>query len=137
MFKDFRKLKVWNQSRYLLLVVFQVTEEISDEANSNLIRKMRKSCLEILINIEKTFAYYGMDEYHKYLNHSLTAVKQLERHLHTAQKTQLFERSYTDQLLKKTIEVKFLLISLVMKIDRDRKIVINSAFNRIRGLVCL
>ena len=136
MFKDFRKLKVWNQSRYLLLVVFKLTEEVLNETNSNLISNMRKSCLEILINIEKTFAYYGKDEYHKYLNHSLTAVKQLERHLHTTQKMQLFENSYTDQLLKKTIEVKCLLISLVMKIDRDRKIVINSPLSRMQGLVC-
>jgi four helix bundle protein len=136
MFKDFRKLKVWNHSRYLLLFVFQVTEKVLDQENSILIRNMQKSCLEILINIEKAFSYYQTDDFHKYLNHSVIAVKQLERHLHTAKKMQLFENSYTDQLLKKTIEVKRLLISLIREINKNRLIVINSAVSRLQELIC-
>ena len=134
--KDFRKSKVWNLSRYLLLVVFQVTEEVLDEGNLILIKNMQKNCLELLINIEKAYSYYQKDDYQKYLNHSLTAVKRLERNLHTAQKMQLFENSYTDQLLKKTYEVKCLIISLVREKNIDGLIVFHSAFSRIQELIC-
>jgi four helix bundle protein len=137
MLKDFRKSKVWNLSRYLLLVIFKVTEEVLDDSNSNLIRKMRKSCVEILINIEKIFTHSQNDDYLEYIYRLFAAVRNLEKHLHVAQKMELFQNSYANQLLKKTIEVKCLLVSLVMKIKRNQKVVINGTIIKTRRLVCL
>lgn len=131
MFNDFRRQKVWNHSRYLLLLVFKFTERISDRAHLNLIKEIQKSCLEIMINIEKMFTNEHFNEYRVYLNRSLSALKKLEKRLSIIRKLQLLGKADSEQLIKLTKKVIQLMNSMERKLNRRRKIIVNISTSKI------
>ncbi|UCF64389.1 MAG: four helix bundle protein [bacterium] len=135
--KDFRKSRVWNLSRNLLLVIFKISEDKLDNLNSSLVRKIQKSSIEILINIEKTMTHYRKNDYLKYFTRSLLATISVEKNLREAQKKRLFQKSDTEQILKKIIEIRYLLVSLVMKPKGKRIRCPSHTLNKIPGTLCL
>ena len=53
--KDFRQLRVWQQSHQLALNIYQVTKEFPSEEKFGLVSQMRRSAVSISANIVEGF----------------------------------------------------------------------------------
>ncbi|MFQ5769029.1 MAG: four helix bundle protein [bacterium] len=134
--KDFRELKIWRKSRYLILAIYKITERLPDESCYNLISEMRKNCIAITANIAKGFSSPEQKELMNFLLLSMTAACKLESLLREAYDLNCINYSLYKPLAQETMDIKCWLGSLVEKVRAGRKKITTIDFNKFTESAC-
>jgi len=107
--QDFRELKVWKKSRFLLLEVFEILETFPKHDFIGLTCQIRNSCIAIPANIARGFSRKEQDELVHFFQISMASVNKLENYLRRAYHLRLMNNSNYQHLKRETAEIMSLL----------------------------
>lgn len=118
--RDFRQLKVWEKAHKLTLEIYKITARFPREELYGLTSQVRRASASIPANIAEGFGRGGNAELARFLQIGLGSAYELEYHLLLANELGLMERTSYEDLERRTIEVKRMLASLLLKVRSDR-----------------
>jgi four helix bundle protein len=118
--RDFRQLKVWEKAHKLTLEIYKITARFPREELYDLTSQVRRASASIPANIAEGFGRGGNAELARFLQIGLGSAYELEYHLLLANELGLMERTSYEDLERRTIEVKRMLASLLLKVRSDR-----------------
>jgi four helix bundle protein len=79
--QDFRKLKVWQRSRVVVLGVYRITEYFPASERFGLASQSRRAAVSVAANIAEGCGRYGNREFARFVNIALGSASELESHL--------------------------------------------------------
>jgi len=118
--KDFRKLKVWEKSHDLTLVVYRATQAFPQHELYGLTSQIRRACASIPANIAEGCGRNGDPELARFLQIAMGSASELEYHLLLAHDLGLLNTVQYEPLTKETAEVKRMLASFIKKLRSGR-----------------
>lgn len=123
--KDFREMKVWKKSRFLLFEVFKISEAFPKHEFYGLTNQIRNSCIAIPANIVRGFCRGENNELVHFFQISMNSVNRLENHLRRAHELCLLNNSEYQQLKRETTEIMCMLGSFIQTLNPS-----DSEYNR-------
>jgi four helix bundle protein len=118
--RDFREIKVWAKAHSLTLEIYRVTAVFPTEEKYGLTSQLRRSSASIPANIAEGFGRGGNAELARFLQIGMGSASEVEYHILLAKDLNLLTQRVYDDLNGRTIEVKRMLASLLLKVRRDR-----------------
>jgi len=103
--KDFRKLKVWEKSHDLTLVVYRATQAFPQHELYGLTSQIRRACASIPANIAEGCGRNGDPELARFLQIAMGSASELEYHLLLAHDLGLLNTVQYEPLTKETDQV--------------------------------
>lgn len=118
--RDFRQLKVWDRAHKLTLEIYGITACFPREELCGLTSQLRRASASIPANIAEGFGQGGNAELARFLQISLGSAYETEYHLLLANDLGLLAKAAYEDLQPRTIEVKSMLASLLVKVRSER-----------------
>ncbi|MFN2514944.1 MAG: four helix bundle protein [Pyrinomonadaceae bacterium] len=117
--RDFRQIKVWVKAHSLTLEIYKATAQFPRAELYGLTSQLRRSSASIPANIAEGFGRGGNVELARFLQIGLGSAYELEYHILLANDLGLINRIVHEQLVQRTVEVKRMLASLLVKVRSD------------------
>ena len=111
--RDFKKLRVWERSHQLTLVVYKATAAFPREELYGLTSQIRRSCAAIPTNIAEGCGRGTNNDLARFLQMALGSASELEYHLLLARDLSLLNGVDHERLAKEVREIKRMLTSFV------------------------
>lgn len=118
--RDFREIKVWAKAHLLTLELYKVTASFPREELYGLTSQLRRSCASVPANIAEGFGRGGNTELARFLQIGMGSASEVEYHILLARDLNLLPKKIYDDLNDRTVEVKRMLASLLLKVRGDR-----------------
>jgi four helix bundle protein len=118
--RDFRQLKVWEKAHKLTLEIYKITARFPREELYGLTSQLRRASASIPANIAEGFGRGGNAELARFLQIGLGSAYEAEYHLLLAKDLGLLAKTVHEELERRTIEVKRMLASLLVKVRSGR-----------------
>jgi len=118
--RDFRELKVWEESHQLTLAIYKATAKFPKDELYGLTSQIRCSCVSIPANIAEGCGRSGDAELARFLQIALGSASELEYHLLLAQDLGLLTSPEYYQLASDVTEIRRMLTSFIQKLNADR-----------------
>ncbi len=118
--KDFRKLKVWEKSHRLTLVLYKTTKAFPKDELYGLTSQIRRASTSIAANIAEGCGRNGDPEFARFLQISMGSASELEYHLLLAHDLGYLNNSDLGQLDKTVKDVKQMLGAFLRKLRAER-----------------
>jgi len=118
--RDFRQLKVWEKAHKLTIEIYKITARFPREELYGLTSQLRRASASIPANIAEGFGRGGNAELARFLQIGLGSAYETEYHLLLASDLGLLAKTAYQDHERRTIEVKRMLASLLVKVRSDR-----------------
>jgi len=116
--KNFRNLQVWHKSHVLALNCYQVTSSFPKHELYGLTSQIRRSAVSA--NIAEGCGKRGNGDFQRFLGIAAGSASELEYHFLLARDLKFITDDNYETLNSAVIEVKRMLASLIVKIERER-----------------
>ncbi|MDE3225966.1 MAG: four helix bundle protein [Nitrospirota bacterium] len=117
--RDFKKLKVWEKSHHLALVIYKATASFPKEELYGLTSQIRRAASSVPANIAEGCGRNGKSDFMRFCHIAMGSASELEYHLLLARDLGLLgnldHRKFTGQVA----EVKQMLTAFVRKLSAD------------------
>lgn len=117
--QDFRKLRVWEKSHHLALVIYRTTVTFPKEELYGLTSQARRAATSIPANIAEGCGRGGKADLARFLQIAMGSASELEYHLLLARDLDLLSSADYKRLTGGVIEVKQMLAALIKKLKTD------------------
>jgi four helix bundle protein len=114
--RDFRKLKIWQRSHQLVLLIYKATVKFPKEEIYGLISQIRRSCISIPANIAEGCGRSGEAELNRFMKIAMGSASELEYHLLLAHDLDYLKSEDYKQLVAEVSEIKRMLTAYVRKL---------------------
>jgi four helix bundle protein len=118
--KDFRDLKVWENSHHLTLEIYQVTKTFPSEEKFGLISQIRRCAASVPANIAEGCGRRGNGEFSRFLQIATGSANELAYHWLLARDLGYVSMPDYGPVEAKIIEVQKMLAGLIAKVDSER-----------------
>jgi four helix bundle protein len=118
--KDFRELNVWQKAHELTLVVYRVTASFPRDELYGLTSQLRRASASVPANLAEGCCRAGDAEFARFCSIAMGSASELEYHLLLAKDLKLIPSKDSEELDRRTTEVKRMLTSLLQKLTADR-----------------
>lgn len=98
--RNFKELDIWNESRTLVLIIYQITDTFSKAEQFGLVSQMRRSCVSIASNIAEGCAKESDKDFMRYLQISLGSCYELECQLILANDLKFINSQEFEDIIK-------------------------------------
>ncbi|MEA2097176.1 MAG: four helix bundle protein [Candidatus Cloacimonadota bacterium] len=116
--RDFKKLKVWQKAHELTLDVYKVTRDFPKEELFGITSQMRRASSSIEFNLAEGCGRESEKELGRFLIISMGSASELECELLLSFDLSYLEKVDYKRLKQKTIEVKKMLSSFIVKLRK-------------------
>ena len=110
--QDFRSLEVWRKSHRLTLELYRVTSRFPNSELYGLTSQIRRAAASVPANIAEGCGRYGNAELTRFLRIAIGSSSELEYHILLAHDLNYIDKQEHDELSKRVIEVRRMLIGL-------------------------
>lgn len=114
--KDFRNLRVWQDSHLLTLEIYRICKRFPTDERFGLISQMRRSASSIPTNIAEGCGREGDREFARFLQISIASAYELDYQLFLAKELGYINTSIYDEVNDKIDKVKRQLALLIRKV---------------------
>ncbi len=114
--RDFRQLRVWEESHSLALIIYKITKEFPKEELFTLTSQMRRSAASVPSNIAEGCGRGSSADYARFLQIALGSATELDYQLILARDLGYVNPSKYDRLNDKMDKVKRQLAKLLRKV---------------------
>ena len=114
--RNFRALKVWKKSHWLVLAVYNATGTFPREETYGLTAQLRRSCASIPANIAEGCGRSGEGELVRFMVIAMGSASELDYHLLLARDLGYLRARDYQELSQATGEVKRMLSTLITKV---------------------
>jgi four helix bundle protein len=118
---DFKNLLVWQKAHALALNVHRVSKRIRRSYDLPLRSQLVRSAFSIPANIVEGRRQATDKEFARFLRIALNSGCELEYHLIAARDISAISETDSDELIRRTIEVRKMLHGLILKLDNPRR----------------
>ena len=118
--KDFRNLEVWSKAHSLTLNCYKATGGFPRTEQFGITSQIRRCAASIGANIAEGCGKRGNGERQRFLGIAAGSASELQYHFLLAKDLSLLATEEYDRLNSAVVEVKRMLASLILKIDRER-----------------
>jgi four helix bundle protein len=119
--KDFKKLKVWQESHDLILKVYKITMDFPKEELFGLISQIRRSAVSIAANIAEGCGRGGDTDFARFLQMAMGSASELEYHLLLSKDLNYIRQSDYEELNKQVIDIKRMIATFINKLKADSR----------------
>ena len=119
--KDFRKLEVWSKAHALTLNCYKATGGFPRTEQYGITSQIRRCAASIGANIAEGCGKRGNGEFQRFFGIAAGSASELEYHFLLAKDLTLLAADEYDRLNSAVVEVKRMLASLILKVDRERR----------------
>lgn len=117
--KDFRKLKVWEKSHQLTLMVYKATRSFPKEELYGLTIQTRRASVSIPANIAEGCGRGSDAELARFFQIAMGSASELEYHFLLSSDLGYLDTSIYESLNKQVIEVKRMLTTFIKKLRAE------------------
>ena len=114
--RNFRALKVWEESHQLVLAVYKATGAFPREETYGLTAQLRRSCASIPANIAEGCGRSSEAELGRFMVIAMDSASELEYHLLLGRDLGYLSSQDYQELSERTGEVKRMLSTLITKV---------------------
>ena len=118
--RDFRELQVWKKSHELTLLMYKTTAKFAMHERFELTNQIRLCAASIPANIAEGCGRRGNGELHRFLQIAAGSGSELDYHLLLARDLGYLPDLTYQEVIKRVIEVRRMLTSLIQKVDAAR-----------------
>lgn len=118
--KDFRDLRVWEESHKLTLEIYQITAGFPKHELYGLTSQIRRCSASIGANIAEGCGKRGNNEFQRYLQIACGSASELDYHLLLSRDLGLLQELQCENLEKSLTKIRKMMTSLLQKIDSER-----------------
>lgn len=118
--KNFRDLQVWHKSHVLAVNCYQVTSSFPKNELYGLTSQIRRCAVSIAANIAEGCGKRGNGDFQRFLGIAAGSASELEFHFLLARDLKFITDSHYETLNSAIIEIKRMLASLIVKVERER-----------------
>ncbi len=118
--RDFRQLKVWEESHRLTLKVYEETKKFPKDELFGLTSQTRRASSSIPANIAEGCGRFTNKEYANFLQIALGSASELDYHLLLAKDLKYIEIEIYEDLFDKVDKVKRQLANLIRKVRSEK-----------------
>jgi four helix bundle protein len=118
--KDFRELRVWEKAHQLVLDSYKLTTDFPKQEMFGLVSQIRRCSSSIPANIAEGCGRIGNSELHRFLQIACGSANELEYHFLLAKDLGYLSKQSHDDLEKKLLELKRMLVALTRKVGSER-----------------
>ena len=117
--RDFKKLKVWHKAHELTIDIYRVTKGFPKEETYGISSQMRRASSSIEFNIAEGCGRESEKELSRFLTISMGSASELECEIPLSFDLGYLEKADYRRLEQKTIEVKKMLSSFIVKLRKS------------------
>jgi len=117
--RDFKKLKIWQRSHQLVLLIYKATVKFPKEEIYGLISQIRRSCISIPANIAEGCGRSGEAELNRFMGIAMSSASELEYHLLLAHDLDYLKSKEYEQLVAEVSEIKRMLTAYIKKLRAE------------------
>ena len=114
--KDFRSLKVWEQSHSISLEIYKLTKEFPKEEQFNITSQLRRSITSIPTNLAEGCGRGSDKDFKRFVQIAMGSASESEYLLLLAKDLNYISDKEFDKLILKIQEIKRMLSSLISKL---------------------
>lgn len=118
--KDFRNLRVWQESHRLTLEIYRITTDFPKYELYGLTSQIRRCSASIGANIAEGCGKRGNNEFQRYLQIASGSASELDYHLLLSRDLGLLEGPQYGNLEKSLTKLRKMMTSLLQKIESER-----------------
>ena len=119
--RNFRALKVWKKSHWLVLAVYNATGTFPREETYGLTAQLRRSCASIPANIAEGCGRSGEGELVRFMVIAMGSASELDYHLLLAHDLGYLGAQDYQELSQRTAEVKRMLSTFITRVRPTNK----------------
>lgn len=97
--RNFRELKVWNDARELVKVIYQLSDEFPKDEKFGLVAQMKRCSISVPANIAEGSAKYSQKDFIRFLQISLGSLYELESHIILSQDLQFLSKNQVSKIV--------------------------------------
>jgi four helix bundle protein len=116
--KNFRKLKVWEKSHFIVLEIYKTTEAFPSKEMYRLISQIRRSATSIPANIAERSGKISDKDFARFLQISLGSGHETEYYLLLSRDLRYITEEVYEELNYSVNEIKSMLIALIKKVNK-------------------
>jgi four helix bundle protein len=116
--QHFKDLIVWQKAMDLVVDVYRVTDSFPKREVYSLTDQIRRASVSVPSNIAEGQAHFSKAEFSHFLRHAAGSLAELETQMLLAERLGYVERSQTEALLKRMVEVGKLLNGLINSLKK-------------------
>ena len=118
--QDFRNLEVWRKGHSLTLEIYRITGRFPSHELYGMTSQIRRAASSIPANIAEGCGRYGNAELTRFLRIAIGSSSELEYHILLAHDLNYIDKQEYDELSKRVIEVRRMLIGLSNRTRTNR-----------------
>ena len=119
--KDFRNLLVWNKAHALTLNCYRATNDFPKSELYGLTSQIKRAAASVAANIAEGCGKRGNGDFQRFLGIAAGSASEVEYHFLLARDLGFLDREQYKSLDAAVVEVKRMLASLIIKVERDRR----------------
>ena len=119
--KDFRNLLVWNRAHALTLNCYRATNDFPKSELYGLTSQIKRAAASVAANIAEGCGKRGNGDFQRFLGIAAGSASEVEYHFLLARDLGFLDREQYKSLDAAVVEVKRMLASLIIKVERDRR----------------
>ena len=114
--QDYKTLKVWQKSHYLVLDVYEVSKSFPKEEMFALTTQLKRACYSIPSNIAEGCGKHSQADLAKFLQIRLGSANEVEYFFLLCRDLNYIEDNTYEGLVEKINEIRAMLIKLIQKV---------------------
>jgi len=118
--KDFRDLRVWEESHKLTLEIYRITTDFPKYELYGLTSQIRRCSASIGANIAEGCGKRGNNEFQRYLQIASGSASELDYHLLLSRDLGFLQESQYWNLEKSLTKLRKMITSLLQKVESER-----------------
>ncbi|RKN78611.1 four helix bundle protein [Ulvibacterium marinum] len=111
--RNFRELKVWQDSRNLVKEVYSLTKKLPETEKYGLVSQVNRCVVSIPANIAEGCSKYSQKDFIRFLQISLGSLFELETHIILCRDLQFIEEKESTQIIEKIQTLQKRVASLI------------------------
>lgn len=114
--RNFRKLTIWNDGRFLVKDIYTFTQKLPDSEKFGLISQINRCSISITANIAEGCAKNTDKDFGRFLQISLGSLYELESDITFCQDIEFSNQNISEPILEKTQKLQKQIASLINKL---------------------
>jgi four helix bundle protein len=116
---DFRKLRVWQAARALVIDAYRVTLRLRGPQSANVSDQLNRAAMSVSRNIIEGNAHESPRERARYFRYALASVSETEGHVQLCRDLEMITESDFERLVAQVVDVRKMLHGLLKSLGGD------------------